>query len=53
MKTPNPNGGRRCLPDLARHAGHEMKHDPRYHPLRGGLWFETLLNDPKNNAPLF
>ena len=32
---------------------HEMKRHPAYHPLRGDPRFEALLNDPKNNAPLF
>jgi hypothetical protein len=32
---------------------HEMKRDPTYTPLRGDPRFEALLNDPKNNAPLF
>jgi TolB-like protein/cytochrome c-type biogenesis protein CcmH/NrfG len=32
---------------------HEMKRDPTYHPLRGDPRFEALLNDSKNNAPLF
>jgi TolB-like protein/Flp pilus assembly protein TadD len=32
---------------------HEMKTDPTYFPLRGDPRFEALLNDPKNNAPLF
>ena len=32
---------------------YEMKHDPLYAPLRGDPRFEALLNDPKNNAPLF
>ena len=32
---------------------HKMKHDARYAPLRGDPRFEALLNDPKNNAPLF
>jgi TolB-like protein len=32
---------------------HEMKRHPRYAPLRGDPRFEALLNDPKNNAPLF
>jgi TolB-like protein len=31
----------------------EMKRDPHYKPLREDLRFEALLNDPKNNAPLF
>ena len=32
---------------------HEMKRCPSYAPLRGDPRFEALLNDPKNNAPLF
>ncbi|MBI4625455.1 MAG: TIR domain-containing protein [Verrucomicrobia bacterium] len=32
---------------------HEMKTDPAFFPLRGDPRFEALLNDPKNNAPLF
>jgi len=32
---------------------HEMRHHPRYAPLRGDPKFEALLTDPKNNAPLF
>ncbi len=32
---------------------HEMKHDPAYAPLCGDPRFEALLNDQKNNAPLF
>jgi TolB-like protein/cytochrome c-type biogenesis protein CcmH/NrfG len=32
---------------------YEMKHDPRHAPLRGNANFEALLNDPKNNRPLF
>ncbi len=32
---------------------YEMKRDPTYAPLRGDPRFEALLNDPKNNAPLF
>jgi hypothetical protein len=32
---------------------HEMKRCPAYAPLRGDPRFEALLNDPKNNAPLF
>ena len=31
----------------------EMRLDPTYFPLRGDPRFEALLNDPKNNAPLF
>jgi len=30
-----------------------MKADPWWFPLRGDPRFEALLNDPKNNAPLF
>jgi hypothetical protein len=30
-----------------------MKQCPVYAPLRGDPRFEALLNDPKNNAPLF
>jgi TolB-like protein/cytochrome c-type biogenesis protein CcmH/NrfG len=30
-----------------------MKRSPDYFPLRGDPRFEALLNDPKNNAPLF
>ena len=32
---------------------HVMRHDPHYSPLHGDPRFEALLNDPKNNAPLF
>ena len=32
---------------------HEMRSAPHYAPLRGDPRFEALLNDPKNNAPLF
>lgn len=32
---------------------YEMKPDPRSHPLQGDPRFEALLNEPKNNAPLF
>ena len=32
---------------------HMMRRDPRYSPLWGDPRFEVLLNDPKNNAPLF
>jgi tetratricopeptide (TPR) repeat protein len=32
---------------------HMMRHDPFWFPLRGDPRFEALLNDPKNNAPLF
>lgn len=32
---------------------HGMRHHPAYAPLRGDPRFEALLNDPKNNAPLF
>jgi TolB-like protein/Tfp pilus assembly protein PilF len=32
---------------------HDMKRCPAYAPLRGDPRFEALLNDPKNNAPLF
>ncbi|MBL9201119.1 MAG: TIR domain-containing protein [Opitutaceae bacterium] len=32
---------------------HEMRRHPRYFPLRGDPRFEALVNDPKNNAPLF
>ncbi|MSU48248.1 MAG: tetratricopeptide repeat protein [Opitutus sp.] len=32
---------------------HVMKHHPYYFPLQGDPRFEALLNDPKNNAPLF
>ncbi|MBS0663334.1 MAG: hypothetical protein JSR48_08710, partial [Verrucomicrobia bacterium] len=30
-----------------------MKWEPSYYPLHGDPRFEALLNDPKNNAPLF
>jgi hypothetical protein len=30
-----------------------MRRNARYFPLRGDPRFEALLNDPKNNAPLF
>ncbi len=30
-----------------------MRHDAYWFPLRGDPRFEALLNDPKNNAPLF
>jgi TolB-like protein/cytochrome c-type biogenesis protein CcmH/NrfG len=32
---------------------HEMRRSPEFFPLRGDPRFEALLNDPKNNAPLF
>ena len=32
---------------------HTMRLDPIYAPLHGDPRWETLLNDPKNNAPLF
>jgi hypothetical protein len=32
---------------------HEMKRQPVYAPRRDDPRFEALLNDPKNNAPLF
>ena len=32
---------------------HELKFGPEFFPLRGDPRFEALLNDPKNNAPLF
>jgi Flp pilus assembly protein TadD len=32
---------------------HLMRHDPRYLPLRGDPQWEALLNDAKNDAPLF
>ena len=32
---------------------HEMRKNPAYFPLQGDPRFEALLNDPKNNAPLF
>jgi hypothetical protein len=32
---------------------HNMKKDPFFAPLRGNPRFEALLNDPRNNAPLF
>jgi len=32
---------------------YEMKRSPAFAPLRGDPRFEALLNDPKNNAPLF
>jgi tetratricopeptide (TPR) repeat protein len=32
---------------------HMMRHHPYFFPLQGDLRFEALLNDPKNNAPLF
>jgi tetratricopeptide (TPR) repeat protein len=32
---------------------HMMKRDPFWFPLRGDPRFEALLDDPKNNAPLF
>ena len=32
---------------------HRMKENPFYAPLRGDPRFEALLNDPKNNGPLF
>jgi tetratricopeptide (TPR) repeat protein len=32
---------------------HTMKRDPVYAPLQGDPRFKALLNDPKNNAPLF
>ena len=32
---------------------HVMKRHPFFFPLQGDPRFEVLLNDPKNNAPLF
>ena len=32
---------------------HVMKHHPAFLPLQGDPRFEALLNEPKNNAPLF
>jgi TolB-like protein len=32
---------------------HEMRRSPEFFPLQGEPRFEALLNDPKNNAPLF
>ena len=35
------------------HTAHTMRRDPKYFPLWGDPRFEALLNDPKNNEPLF
>ena len=32
---------------------HELHRSPHYLPLQGDPRFEALLNDPKNNAPLY
>ncbi len=32
---------------------HEMRRSPEFFPLQGDPRFEALLNDPKNNEPLF
>ena len=32
---------------------HELKHSPWLLPLKGDARFEAIVNDPKNNAPLF
>ncbi|MDQ5981118.1 MAG: TolB amino-terminal protein, partial [Verrucomicrobiota bacterium] len=32
---------------------HELRHNVDWHPLQGDPRFEALLNDPKNNEPLF
>jgi len=42
--------------DRRRHASlnvHAMRHHPYFFPRQGDPRFEALLNDPKNNAPLF
>lgn len=39
------------LPGLAN--VHELKVFPAFHRLRGDARFEVLVNDPKNNAPLY
>jgi hypothetical protein len=32
---------------------HAMPRHPAFFPLQGGPRFQALLNDPKNNTPLF
>jgi hypothetical protein len=40
-------------PNIQRLNVHMMRHAPEFAPLRSHPRWEALLNDPKNNAPLF
>jgi len=50
LRTPMTQGTARNAATLNVHV---MRHHPFYFPLQGDPRFEALLNDPKNNAPLF
>ncbi len=48
LRTPLPSGGRIDTVNV-----HVMRHHPFFFPLQHDPRFQALLNDPKNNAPLF